>query len=86
VPEIAGDAISTPVKALVEKFAGFFEDRFQSGLIDVISAQIEKAQAEFANREERLKETDDKLKKTHAEKTRFEEQAAEANRLVEELG
>jgi chromosome segregation ATPase len=85
VPEIAVDAVSTPVKALTENFVKFFEDRFQSGLIDAISAQIEKAQAEFANRENRLKEVDDKLKKIHAEKIRFEEQAAEANRLVEEL-
>jgi predicted GTPase len=85
VPEIAGDAVSAPVKALAENFVGFFEDRFQSGLIDAISAQIEKAQAEFANRENRLKEVDDQLKKIHAEKTRFEEQVVEANRLVEEL-
>jgi predicted GTPase len=74
VPEIDDDAVSAPVKALAEKFVVFFEDRLQSGLIDVISEQIEEAQAEFANRENRLKEVDDQLKKTHAEKTRFEEQ------------
>jgi predicted GTPase len=85
VPEIDGDAVSAPVKALAEKFIGFFEDRFQSGLIDAISAQVEKAQAEFANREKRLKEVDNNLKKSHTEKTRFEEQVAEANRLVEDL-
>jgi predicted GTPase len=83
--QIAGDAVSAQVKALVDDFVGFFEDRFQSGLIDAILAQVEKAQAEFANREKRLKEVDDNLKKTHTEKTRFEEQAAEANRLVEDL-
>jgi hypothetical protein len=85
VPEINVDAVVTPIKTHTKKFVKFFKDRFQSGLIDTISAQVEKAQAEFANREERLKEVDDKLKKTHAEKTHFEEQAAEANRLVEEL-
>jgi uncharacterized coiled-coil protein SlyX len=85
VPEINVDAVVTPIKTHTKKFVKFFKDRFQSGLIDAISAQVEKAQAEFANREERLKEVDDKLKKTHTEKAHFEEQTAEANRLVEDL-
>lgn len=85
MPKIPDDAVLTPVNTLVDGFVGFFKNSFQSGLIDPISEQIEKAQAEFDDREKRLKEVGEKLEKTHTEKARFEEQVEEADRLAAEL-
>jgi len=85
VPEIDAVSVYEPVKERVEEYIGFFRQRFQTDLIDVISAQIKNAQDEFSSREQNKKASEEKLAKAQADKKQFEEQAAKSNEILSNL-
>jgi predicted GTPase len=84
VTETIQNSFSSVYK-IADEFVLFFRNNFERDLIDTALQQVKAAEADYASREQRKEEIQQKLKAAEEEKQIFENQFKEANKITKWL-